>query len=150
MAPTPKNQFASSFREIQFGCSRFWSRIITQKKLTLPQYTLLSCLAHKRRISMTEASAQLHISKPAITNLADRLEQNGYLRRLPHPSDRRVSLIEIQPKGQKLIQDTQSSFLSLLLETFGRFGERDQATIAHFYEQLSRTIEKALAAGKGA
>src|SRR3989338_74444 len=99
-----KKEFAQFFREAQVSFSRFYSVALTAVDLTLPQYALLSQLGICGTISMTEASKRLHVTKPAITNLVDRLEEKKCLRRMAHAKDRRIYLLEILPKGEKLVR----------------------------------------------
>jgi len=40
-----------------------------------------------------------HLSSGAVTALVDRLEEAGYARREPHPTDRRSSLLVLTPAG---------------------------------------------------
>jgi DNA-binding MarR family transcriptional regulator len=41
--------------------------------------------------------------QPTVTRLLDRMEAQGYVKRVPHETDRRVTLIRITPRGQKLV-----------------------------------------------
>ena len=97
---------------------------------------------------MTELSSKLHISKPAVTHLVDQLEKKKYTKRIAHAKDRRISLIEAQPKGQKIIRDMQSYILSYLLRTFDKFSSAEKKTIREFYTELSNTMDEVLAGGK--
>ena len=135
-----KEKFTQYFREAQVGLSRFFSVILTQAGLTLPQYALLNQLTASGTIPMTEAAKQLYITKPAVTHLVDRLEKNNYLKRLPHPKDRRIFLLEIQPKGIALVREVQSHVLEILLEALSRFNEQDQKTVTQFYASLVRNL----------
>jgi DNA-binding MarR family transcriptional regulator len=48
--------------------------------------------------------AQVSVTKqPTVTRLLDRMEAQGYVKRVPHETDRRVTLIRITPRGQKLV-----------------------------------------------
>jgi len=131
-----KDTFTQYFREAQVGFSRFFAVILTQAGLTLPQYALLNQLALSGSIPMTEASKQLRITKPAVTHLVDRLEKNKYLKRLSHPKDRRIFLLEIQPKGLSLVRGVQSQVLDILLKALSQFSDQDQKTITQFYAAL--------------
>lgn len=93
---------------------------------------------------MTHASKKMHISKPAVTNLVDRLEANHHLKRLPHPKDRRIHLLEIQPKGEQIVRRVQSYVLQLLLKTLAQFNAKEQKLIQQFYASLSNTIGSTL------
>ena len=131
-----KDTFTQYFREAQVGFSRFFAVILTQAGLTLPQYALLNQLALSGSIPMTEASKQLRITKPAVTHLVDRLEKNKYLKRLSHAKDRRIFLLEIQPKGLSLVRGVQSQVLDILLKALSQFSDQDQKTITQFYAAL--------------
>lgn len=142
-----KEKFASQFREIQPKFSRFYVRRLTEVDMSLPQFALLGQMAAHGVISMTEASAKLDITKPAVTHLVDRLEKNGFLRRRAHPNDRRIFLLELQPKGKRLVQKVQGGALRLLLGTLKEFNAREKETIAQFYSGLSRKLDETLGRG---
>ena len=143
-----KQEFASYFREIQGNFSRFYATVLAKVGLTLPQYAFLSQLMATGTIPMTEASRKLHISKPAVTNLVDRLEKSNYLARIPHPNDRRVYLLKLLPKGIRIVRKVQEAVLKILLKTLDRFSERKRATIIYFYRSLAATLEKTLDQGR--
>ena len=142
--PSEKEAFIRQFREIQPKFSRFFTRILTQADLSLPQFALLSQLVNQESMSMTEVGAKLHVTKPAVTNLADRLEKNKFLKRISHPSDRRVSLLQIQPRGEKFVRKTQSEALGFLLKALDSFSAAERKTITRFYALLSKTIDEFL------
>lgn len=141
---SPKEELVRRFREIQPKFSRLYARILTRHRLTLPQYALLSQLVQEGTLSMTQASRRLHITKPAITNLVDRLEKNKCLRRLPHAKDRRSYLLQIESKGEKIVREIQTRVLGILLKTVEEFGPQERKVIAQFYVQLSQTIDQEL------
>ncbi|MBI4116005.1 MAG: MarR family transcriptional regulator [Candidatus Omnitrophica bacterium] len=139
-----KEEFTRYFREVQPKFSRLFARILIQADLTLPQFALLSQLVHLGVISMTEVSEKLHITKPAVTHLVDRLEKNKFLKRLPHSSDRRISLLQVQPKGTRIVRDTQSYVLRFLLRTLDELNSQERKAVSRFYSLLSQTLDEAL------
>lgn len=48
---------------------------------------------------------RLIISRASVTSLLDSLEHRGYVRRVPHSSDRRMLLIELTDAGRQVAQD---------------------------------------------
>jgi DNA-binding MarR family transcriptional regulator len=136
-----RKEFISCFREVQPKFSRLCSRSLAGLHMTLPQFALLNLVADAGTIPMTEASEKLHISKPAVTHLMDRLEENHFLRRVDHPKDRRVSLIQILPKGKKVVTGMQATMLGILLKALTKFTLQEQKVIRQFYALLSRTID---------
>ncbi len=51
---------------------------------------------------MATASARLQVHPTSVTNTVDRLEAAQLVKRVPHPSDRRATLIEITDAGREL------------------------------------------------
>lgn len=72
--------------------------------LTFARYELLMLLLFSRRGSLpvTKASARLQVHPTSVTNAVDRLEAAGLVRRRPHPTDGRATLVEITARGRTL------------------------------------------------
>lgn len=72
--------------------------------LTFSRYELLTLLTFTKNgaLPMAKASARLQVHPTSVTNAVDRLETAGYVRRVPHPSDRRTTLVEITESGREL------------------------------------------------
>ena len=146
---TDRDEFIRNFREIQPKFSRLCALSLNETRLTLPQYALLNQVASAGTMAMTEASEKLYLTKPAITNLVDRLEENKFLKRIPHPKDRRVFLLQILPKGEKLVRGMQSTILHVLLDTLDRFNAEEKKIISRFYVLLSQTMDEAIGKERG-
>lgn len=140
----PKNQFILSFRAIQVKFSRLYTQILTCIDLTFPQFALLNLLTDDGAMPMTEASQKLFITKPAVTNLVDRLEEKKLLRRVPDEKDRRVYILKVEKKGADTVNKVRAYVLGYLLETLDQFQGNEKKTIARFYELLSLTMDSAL------
>ncbi|MGO4203567.1 MarR family winged helix-turn-helix transcriptional regulator [Rhodococcus sp. TAF43] len=72
--------------------------------LTFSRYELLTLLTFTRSgaLPMAKASARLQVHPTSVTNAVDRLEDAGLVRRVPHPTDRRATLVEISDEGRAL------------------------------------------------
>ena len=139
-----RDEFVTYFRRVQPQFSRFFASVLIDANLTLPQYALLNVLDQTGVMSMTEMGEKLHVSKPAVTNLVDRLEKAKYLKRLPHSSDRRVYLLEIQQKGKILVRKIQAYLLKLLLSALDQFSVSERKVITRFYASLSKKMDEFL------
>lgn len=138
--------FIRQFREIQPKFSRLYSRMLGCAGLTPPQYALLMELIQTapKPVSMTAASRKLYISKPAVTSLVDRLEKRRLLKRIAHPRDRRMALLEIQPAGKEMVGRMRGRILTLMMDTARQFNEKERLTIQRFYSVLSQKIDETL------
>lgn len=56
----------------------------------------------RRPLLMSELAEALGIDRPNATTLVDSLEEQGLVRRRPHPTDRRAKLVEATRKGKAL------------------------------------------------
>ena len=143
-----REAFAASFRELHPKFSRMYAQMLTRVDLTLPQYTLLYQLMLLGTVSMTEISGRLEITKPAVTNLVDRLEEKKFLKRVPHTKDRRVILLEILPRGKKIITEIQGRSLDLLLKAYDQFNGKEHQVIRCFYATVSKVMDDFLRRSK--
>jgi DNA-binding MarR family transcriptional regulator len=131
-------EFLTPFREIQIKFSRYYTRILGRAHLTLPQYSVLALL------TMTEVSKRLHITKPAVTYLVDHLEKGKMLKRLSDPSDRRITRLEITPKGMKTVQNIQSRIFKIMLNALDEFDESEKELVRRFYQSMAHHLGRAL------
>ena len=52
-----------------------------------------------------DIARELGITTGGTSKLVDRIEASGYCRRLPNPADRRSSLLELTPEGQRMLAE---------------------------------------------
>jgi DNA-binding MarR family transcriptional regulator len=71
--------------------------------LTFARYEALMLLYLSRAgsLPMGKMGARLQVHPTSVTNLVDGLERLAYVRRAPHPSDRRTTLAEITAAGRR-------------------------------------------------
>jgi len=72
--------------------------------LTFARYELLMILLFSRRgsLPLNKLGSRLQVHPTSVTNAVDRLERQGFLRRVAHPTDGRTTLAEITPAGRKV------------------------------------------------
>jgi DNA-binding MarR family transcriptional regulator len=72
--------------------------------LTFARYEGLVLLHFSRRgvLPLGKMGQRLMIHPTSVTNIIDRLEEQGLVRRLPHPTDRRTTLAELTDNGRRL------------------------------------------------
>ncbi|EYS86096.1 MarR family transcriptional regulator [Cupriavidus sp. SK-4] len=76
--------------------------IVQANGFTISDWRVLSTLSGGKPISIGEL-AQISVTKqPTVTRLLDRMEAQGYVKRIPHETDRRITLVRITARGQKL------------------------------------------------
>jgi DNA-binding MarR family transcriptional regulator len=73
--------------------------------LTFARYEALVLLAFSRQgsLPMGKMGDRLMLHPTSVTNIIDRLERQGLVGRLAHPTDRRTTLAEITDEGRRLV-----------------------------------------------
>jgi DNA-binding MarR family transcriptional regulator len=71
-------------------------------EVTPIQVMLLFFLQKNDGSSLTQISQGLMLENPTVTGLIDRIEKLGYVKRSDHPNDRRVYLVNITEKGNRV------------------------------------------------
>ena len=72
--------------------------------LTFPRYEALMLLSFTRSGSLPlgKMGERLQVHRTSVTNIIDKLEADGLVRRVPHESDRRATLAEITDEGRRV------------------------------------------------
>lgn len=75
--------------------------------LTFARYEGLMLLSFSRRgaLPLGKMGKRLMIHPTSVTNIIDRLEQQGLVRRVPHPTDGRTTLAELTDEGRRLAEE---------------------------------------------
>jgi DNA-binding MarR family transcriptional regulator len=71
--------------------------------LTFPRYEALMLLSFTRAgaLPLGKIGERLQVHRTSVTNIVDKLEADGLVRRVPHAEDRRATLAEITPAGRE-------------------------------------------------
>ncbi|CAM2143546.1 MarR family winged helix-turn-helix transcriptional regulator [Paraburkholderia tropica] len=79
--------------------------IVQAAGFEVSDWRVLSTLSDGKPISIGRL-AQISVTKqPTVTRLLDRMEAQGYVKRIPSEADRRVTNVRITPRGQKLVSE---------------------------------------------
>jgi MarR family transcriptional regulator, organic hydroperoxide resistance regulator len=76
-------------------------RLRKELGLSVALFELMAVVADRPACRVHDLAAELGVSTGGVSKLVDRLESAGLCRRLPNPSDRRSSLVELTPGGHR-------------------------------------------------
>lgn len=106
--------------------------------LTGPRLRLLSVVAETGKIRMNELADKLGIKARTVTDFVDALEQDKLLVRLPDPTDRRATLVQLTELAQANIEQAlvlQDKIANNVIDNLSA----EQQT--QFYDLLSQLIK---------
>ncbi len=109
---------------------RLWLRIVSctqmveqeirtmlrdEHDMTLPRFELLSALDRvPEGLTMGELSRWLMVTKGNVTGIAERLSEDGLIRRQPTPTDRRSFVVTLTDKGKQAFAAMEMAYEKLL------------------------------------
>lgn len=79
--------------------------VAAQLGLGVTDIRALVFLASTDEVTPKMVTEYVDLSTGATTSLIDRLDSGGYVRRVAHPTDRRSTVLELAPRGEKAIAD---------------------------------------------
>lgn len=95
-------------RSTNYIKTEFQSQLLalnTPYHLSGPRLRLLSVVAETGNIRMNELAVKLGIKARTVTDFVDALEQDKLLVRIPDPTDRRATLIQLTELAQSTIEE---------------------------------------------
>lgn len=95
-------------------------------------------------LNVSELATQLNISVPAVSKMIRRLEEKGYIVRIPGTSDRRMISLGLTEYGQELIETTIRHMSSMTMEIVQQLGEEDSRTLMHLLNHVFDIIDHML------
>jgi DNA-binding MarR family transcriptional regulator len=102
-ATAPMGAVTSIMRVQQILLARL-NELLEPWELTFPRYEALMLLLYSRKGSLPlgKMGERLQVHRASVTNVVDRLAQQGFVERIPQETDRRSVLARITPEGRKV------------------------------------------------
>jgi DNA-binding MarR family transcriptional regulator len=105
-------------------------QVLAPIELTFSRYELLVHLYfNDGQLPLAKLGRRLQIHQTSVTTLVDKVEAQGLIRRIPHPTDRRSTLAQLTPEGRVLTQEAIGRLNSELFGDLGLTGEEVQTLI---------------------
>src|SRR3712207_2833334 len=95
---------------------------LQDRGLTYARMRLLGALHCDGPQIMTSISDGLGVTRRNVTALVDALEEEGLVRRQPHPTDRRATVIELTSKGARTTDAMYDEHREAVAEVFAEIG----------------------------
>ncbi len=89
--------------------------------LSFARFEMLALLSFTREsaLPMASASARLQVHPTSVTNTVNRLERDGLVRRDPHPTDGRATLVVLTDAGHELVAHAAAALNGSVFEQPG-------------------------------
>ena len=117
---------------------------VTPYGITRAGFNVLRILsrAESKACKQNEISRLMLVSRANITGLVDSLSRQLLVERISDPNDRRVNMIKILPKGEKLLEDLLPGYYKHMHEVCSVFTEKEKKIFNDLLKRLrNRTNE---------
>lgn len=132
-----RNLFVQIFNKMVRG-----SRRINDMPVTLSQMKALTAFHEDREYSMTELSKNALVKMPSMTEMVDRLEAEGVLKRVRDTQDRRVVKVGLTDLGREIHARFVGRRREEMGSLFGKLSSRDQDELLVGLRKVSGLLKK--------
>ncbi|HEU5141462.1 MAG TPA: MarR family transcriptional regulator [Bacillales bacterium] len=116
--------------------------ILKEFDITPPQFVALQWLSEEGDLTIGELSGKMFLACSTTTDLVDRMENNGLVKRVKDENDRRVVRIHLLEKGSDLIVkaiDKRQDYLREIFEGYSKEEiDRLENSLTHLYKEIKQ------------
>ena len=129
------DELARVGREHSDATVLFHANVASLLDLHPTDYKVLGVLVRAGPLSAGEIARWSGLAAASATNLIDRLEQKGFVRRVADPTDRRRVMVEAVGERLTTARSLLASTRLSLAQLYDRYSDRDLSVIADFLER---------------
>lgn len=112
-------------------------------ELNVRQRLVIQSLGLEGSRPIAAIGQQLGFTPSTMTGLVDRLEEQGFLRRERHPSDRRATVLRLTRKGESAYRHEVDFYRALVDETLSALGADTKHRVLEALAHLGRSTAAA-------
>ncbi|MGZ4734755.1 MAG: MarR family winged helix-turn-helix transcriptional regulator [Acidimicrobiia bacterium] len=143
MAVTPATRTHAETSEeiagrLRLSATRLARRLRQEARtgLTLSQLSALATVERHGPLTLGTLADHEQVAPPSITRVVAKLEADGYLTRQPDPADRRVTRVDVTPKGRNLLGTSRRRKTTWLTTRLDELGPEERARLADALDTL--------------
>jgi len=129
-------------REIQMAVDKHYAK----RPVSLRQLEILEALFLHPGTSVTpaELADEILLTRPAVTSNLDALERKGHLRRVPHPTDRRMLCIQLTTEGRSLLDRILPEYYRTMARIVSLLTPAQRRTMGELYAKVAQGFRELL------
>lgn len=94
------------------------------------------CAASISPCNPAELAERAGVTRATMTGLIDTLEKDGYVKRIPDPSDRRMMSVQLTPKGEALLDNVLPGYFRSIASLVGGLTHDDRRLLVQLLRKL--------------
>jgi DNA-binding MarR family transcriptional regulator len=117
------------------------SRLRTSFGITLPRFDLMAQLERQPDgLRMGELSKRMMVTGGNVTGIADQLEREGLVARVPDPQDGRAFVVRLTPLGQAAFAEMAAVHETWVAELFSDIPAADKALMISLLDKMKQHL----------
>lgn len=126
---TPAQRAWFAFHRAMLGHRQLMVQKLAEEGIPPGQAMLLRELAHNDGISQRDLAERMHIARPTVTVMLQKIERSGLVERRPDESDQRITRVYATEAGRALQLKMRSSFAAIVEAAMGSLTEDEQTEL---------------------
>ena len=140
----PADPVASGLVRLMLSMEALYNRQSRKAGLTAQQAQLL-CTAARRKAGLGEIAEVLHCDRSNVSRLLDRVTHRGLAYRAPDSRDGRVSVLQLSPDGQAIVNGFEADLAARLGRLIAGWPAKKRQAAADTLTALIEAIQRDLA-----
>ena len=124
---------------------RLMLSLLSSDEIHPAQAGCLQAVVHHDGMSQSDLAEMLHVSRPTVTTMLQRMEAGGLIVRRPDESDTRITRVYITDAGRTTAERMREVLVQVLQLSLGSLPEADRAELTRLLEAVNTNMESALA-----
>lgn len=142
--PWSQDAVLGSLRRALVGSNRLQASMAAELGVNLTGLSALSHLAAAPGMTPKQLSDLLGITTGSTTGAVDNLEKAGFLRREPHPDDRRSVELHLTPAGLHSVEHVIERYRSALSSVYAQHPDTAPDELAAFLDDLAQALNRSV------
>lgn len=130
------------FNKIMQSLHKFKLNVKDVCNIQHSEFPVLKLLSKRKDkpVTITEISEKIQISKPAVSQIINALEDKGFVNRVYTKTDRRVVYVEITEKGTEAIEEAVKKRNEKINELLKQLGEEDAESFIRLLGKIANIL----------
>lgn len=124
------------------------ARFFMDVELTMPQFRALVTIRRYGRQTGRELARRLRVTPGTLVPLIDRIEEQGYVRRVPDREDRRLTWLELTPKADRLFERLWGMGAVRVAGAIARLLPTERADLRRLLARVAENLEAVTSAAE--
>ena len=132
---------AAALHRVRSALAPEMMEVLLGLNLTMAQFQALVAIRRGGRMCGRHVARELGVTPGAVVALCDRLEEQGYVRRVRDQADRRIWWCTLTPQGEGLFERLIAVPRSRLLPALSILSPRDRDDLIRIMHRLADALE---------